>query len=300
MVWPYRHTRAKAGGPHEQPHRRRSASKSTRSAPSSAASWRGSIWRARWIRLAAPAWAKPCSTTRCCSSRNQIITPQQQRNFAASFGKLHVHPIYPQVEDVPEVLILDTHAGNLPDNDTWHTDVTFIETPPLGAVLYAKELPPSGGDTLWVNNEAAFAALSPAYRAFLERLTATHDFEKSFPRERYATTPSAEKKWLAAHAKNKPVKHPVIRTHPVSGAKGLFVNEGFTRGSTSCRWRKAASVLDLLFAHIAKPDFQIRYRWKLNTVAMWDNRATQHYAVADYLPHRRVMHRATILGDRPF
>lgn len=231
---------------------------------------------------------------------NQIITPQQQRNFAASFGKLHVHPIYPQVEDVPEILILDTHVDNLPDNDTWHTDVTFIETPPLGAVLYAKHLPPSGGDTLWVNNEAAFAGLSPAYRAFLERLTATHDFEKSFPRERYATTPSEEKKWLAARAKNKPVKHPVIRTHPVTGAKGLFVNEGFTARINELSATESRSVLDLLFAHIAKPDFQVRYRWKLNSVAMWDNRATQHYAVADYLPHRRVMHRATILGDRPF
>jgi taurine dioxygenase len=231
---------------------------------------------------------------------NQVMNPQQHRNFAAGFGKLHVHPIYPQVEDVPEILILDTHVDNLPDNDTWHTDVTFIETPPLGAVLYAKQLPTNGGDTLWVNNEAAFAALSSGYRAFLERLTATHDFEKSFPRERYAATPSDEKKWLAARAKNVPVKHPVVRTHPVTGAKGLFVNEGFTTRINELTPAESRSVLDLLFAHIARPDFQIRYRWKLNSVAMWDNRITQHYAIADYLPHRRVMHRATILGDRPF
>jgi taurine dioxygenase len=95
------------------------------------------------------------------------------------------------------------------------------------------------------------------------------------------------------------VKHPVIRTHPVSGAKGLFVNEGFTTRINELSPAESRAVLDLLFAHIAKPDFQIRYRWKPNAVAMWDNRATQHYAVADYLPHRRVMHRATILGDRP-
>jgi taurine dioxygenase len=231
---------------------------------------------------------------------DQIITPQQQRNFAAAFGKLHIHPIYPQVEDVPEIIVIDTGTENLPDNDNWHTDVTFIETPPLGAVLYAKELPPTGGDTLWVNNEAAFNALSPAFRAFLERLTATHDFAKSFPAERYARTPAEEKKWLAAKAKNKPVKHPVIRTHPVSGAKGLFVNEGFTTRINELSATESRLVLDLLFTHVNRPDFQVRHRWKANDVAMWDNRSTQHYAVADYLPHRRVMHRATILGDRPF
>jgi taurine dioxygenase len=231
---------------------------------------------------------------------DQIITPQQQRNFAAAFGKLHIHPIYPQVEDVPEIIVIDTGTENLPDNDNWHTDVTFIETPPLGAVLYAKELPPTGGDTLWVNNEAAFNALSPAFRAFLERLTATHDFAKSFPAERYARTPAEEKKWLAAKAKNRPVKHPVIRTHPVSGAKGLFVNEGFTTRINELSASESRLVLDLLFALVNKPDFQVRHRWKANDVAMWDNRSTQHYAVADYLPHRRVMHRATILGDRPF
>lgn len=230
---------------------------------------------------------------------DQIITPLQQRNFAAAFGKLHVHPIYPQIRDVPEVLILDTHAGNIPDNDTWHTDVTFIETPPLGAVLYAKELPPSGGDTLWVNNQAAFEALSPDFRAFLQRLSATHDFEKSFPRDRYARNPAEEKKWLETRAKNKPVTHPVIRTHPVTGAKGLFVNEGFTTRINELSASESRTVLDLLFAHIQKPDFQVRWRWKPNSVAMWDNRITQHYAVADYLPHRRIMHRATILGDRP-
>ena len=196
--------------------------------------------------------------------------------------------------------MIDTGTENLPDNDNWHTDVTFIETPPLGAVLYAKELPPTGGDTLWVNNEAAFNALSPAFRAFLERLTATHDFAKSFPAERYARTPAEEKKWRAAEAKNKSVKHPVIRTHPVSGAKGLFVNEGFTTRVNELSASESRLVLDLLFAHVNKPDFQVRHRWKTNDVAMWDNRSTQHYAVADYLPHRRVMHRATILGDRPF
>lgn len=231
---------------------------------------------------------------------NQQITSQQQRNFAAAFGKLHIHPIYPQVEDVPEIIVIDTSTENLPDNDNWHTDVTFIETPPLGAVLYAKQLPPNGGDTLWVDNEAAFNALSPAFRAFLERLTATHDFTKSFPPERYARNPAEEKQWLAAKAKNKPVKHPVIRTHPVSGAKALFVNEGFTTHINELSPKESRAVLELLFAHIGKPDFQVRHRWKVNDVAMWDNRSTQHYAVADYLPHRRVMHRATILGDRPF
>ncbi|MFZ5789101.1 MAG: taurine dioxygenase [Pseudomonadota bacterium] len=230
---------------------------------------------------------------------DQHLTAPQQRDFAARFGKLHIHPIYPQVEDVPEILVLDTHADNLPDNDNWHTDVTFIETPPLGAVLYAKQLPPLGGDTVWSSGTAAYEALSPAFRAFLDGLTATHDFEKAFPRARYATTPDDEAKWIRARATHRPVTHPVVRTHPVTGRKSLFVNEGFTTRINELTPVESDLVLRHLFALIAKPEFTIRYRWKPNAVAMWDNRCTQHYALADYLPHRRIMHRATILGDRP-
>ncbi|QEX16893.1 taurine dioxygenase [Hypericibacter terrae] len=230
---------------------------------------------------------------------DQNLTPDQHRDFAARFGKLHIHPIYPTVEGTPEVLVLDTHEGNPPDNDTWHTDVTFIETPPLGAVLYAKQLPPLGGDTIWSNSIAAYETLSTSMRTLLDGLTATHDFEKSFPRSRYATTPDDEAKWLRTRATHRPVVHPVVRTHPQTGRKGLFVNEGFTTHINELTRGESESLLRYIFTHVARPEFTVRHRWKPNTVAMWDNRCTQHYALADYLPHRRVMHRATILGDRP-
>ena len=230
---------------------------------------------------------------------DQHLTPQQHRDFAARFGKLHIHPIYPNVKDAEEILILDTSDGNPPDNDVWHTDVTFIETPPLGSVLYAKQLPPLGGDTTWSNSIAAYQALSPAFQRLLDGLTASHDFEKSFPRSRYGTTPEDDARWLQTRASHPPVNHPVIRRHPVTGQKGLFVNAGFTTRINELSRPESDAVLALLFAHIAKPEFTIRWRWKPNDIAIWDNRCTQHYALADYLPHRRVMHRATIIGDKP-
>lgn len=228
----------------------------------------------------------------------QSVTPASQRDVAKAFGSLHIHPIYPQVEDVPEIIVLDTSSNNLPDNDNWHTDVTFIETPPLGALLAAKHLPPNGGDTSWSSTIAAYDALSPPLRELLDGLTAVHDIQKSFPFERWGAGGN-EESWQAARRKNPPVVHPVVRVHPVTGRKGLFVNEGFTTRILELSAPESDAVLRLLFAHVAKPEFTIRWRWKEGDIAFWDNRLTQHYALADYLPHRRIMHRATILGDRP-
>jgi taurine dioxygenase len=229
---------------------------------------------------------------------DQRLTPAEQRSFAAHFGPLHVHPIYPNVPETPEIMVLDTDAKNLPDNDNWHTDVTFIETPPLGAALYARKIPPSGGDTLWLSTIAAYEALSAPFRRFLDGLTAEHDFEKSFPRDRFAA-PEARRKWEEARSKNPPVVHPVVRTHPRSGRKALFVNYGFTTRINELSKAESDAVLAYLFAHVTKPEFQIRHRWKENDLALWDNRVTQHYATVDYLPERRIMHRATIIGERP-
>ncbi|HSC80818.1 MAG TPA: taurine dioxygenase [Chitinolyticbacter sp.] len=232
--------------------------------------------------------------------RNQPVTPTQQRDFARQFGDLHIHPIYPNVPETPQILVLDTHADNLPDNDNWHTDVTFITTPPLGAVLAAKKLPPTGGDTLWASGTAAFDALSPRLQALLDGLTATHDFAKSFPASRHAISQESRAQWEATRAKHPPLSHPVIRIHPVTGRKALFVNEGFTLRINELPPRESEALLVFLYAHVARPEFTVRWRWQVNDVAFWDNRITQHYAVADYLPARRVMHRATILGDTPF
>jgi len=232
--------------------------------------------------------------------REQPITPQQQVRFAAKFGDLHIHPIYPNVPEQPEIMVLDTALTDVRDNAIWHTDVTFLPTPALGAVLSAKQLPAYGGDTLWASGIAAFEALSKPLQTLLDGLTATHDFTRSFPLERFGTTAQDLARWEEARRKNPPLSHPVIRTHPVSGRKALFVNDGFTTRINELEPAESEAILKLLFAHATRPEFTIRWRWQENDVAMWDNRVTQHYAVDDYRPQRRVMHRATILGDAPF
>ena len=232
--------------------------------------------------------------------KQQSITPQQQARFAANFGDLHIHPIYPNVPEQPEVLVLDTAVTDVRDNAVWHTDVTFLPTPALGAVLSAKQLPAFGGDTLWASGIAAFEGLSRPLQVLLDGLTATHDFTKSFPLERFGSTPEDLQRWEQTRKNNPPLSHPVIRTHPVSGRKSLFVNEGFTTRINELSEAESEAILKLLFAHSTRPEYTIRWRWQENDVAFWDNRVTQHYAVADYRPNRRVMHRATILGDAPF
>ena len=232
--------------------------------------------------------------------KNQSITPQQQARFAANFGDLHIHPIYPNVPEQPEVLVLDTAVTDVRDNAVWHTDVTFLPTPAMGAVLSAKQLPAFGGDTLWASGIAAFEGLSKPLQRLLDGLTATHDFTKSFPLERFGSTPEDFARWDQTRKNNPPLSHPVIRTHPVSGRKSLFVNEGFTTRINELSEAESEAILKLLFAHATRPEYTIRWRWQQNDVAFWDNRVTQHYAVDDYRPNRRVMHRATILGDAPF
>ncbi|HWV11161.1 MAG TPA: taurine dioxygenase [Pseudomonas sp.] len=231
--------------------------------------------------------------------RNQPIEPQQQARFAARFGDLHIHPIYPNIPEQPEVLVLDTAVTDVRDNAIWHTDVTFLPTPALGAVLAAKQLPPLGGDTLWASSSAAFEALSRPLQVLLDGLTATHDFTHSFPLERYGNTPDALTRYHEVQRKHPPFSHPVVRTHPTTGRKGLFVNDGFTTRINELQDEESDALLRFLFAHSTRPEFTVRWRWQENDVAFWDNRITQHYAVNDYRPQRRVMHRATILGDVP-
>jgi taurine dioxygenase len=232
--------------------------------------------------------------------RKQEVTPHAQRDFAARFGTLHVHPIYPVLPDLPEILLLDNHEAFLPDNDNWHTDVTFSRTPPLAGILAAKRIPPVGGDTLWSDSTAAYEALSEPMRRLLDGLTARHSVAKSFPAERWQSDPAFKERYERAVARHPPVDHPVVRTHPVSRRKGLFVNEGFTTHINGIKPRESETLLKFLFAHAGQPEFILRWRWSVGDVAFWDNRNTQHYAVADYLPERRTMHRATVNGDEPF
>jgi taurine dioxygenase len=200
---------------------------------------------------------------------------------------------------VEEIIVLDTHNDNPPDNDNWHTDVTFIETPPAGAILAAKSCRrpaaiPCGPAAL----RRMRRSLAP-FRPLLSGLRAEHDFRKSFQEYKYRKTEEEHQRWQEAVAKHPPLLHPVVRTHPVTGKQALFVNEGFTT-RIDVTEKESEALLGFLFAHITKPEFQVRWRWQPNDVAIWDNRVTQHYANADYLPQRRIMHRATISGISRF
>ena len=231
--------------------------------------------------------------------RQQFLQAEQQCDVAKLFGDLHIHPIYPAHERVAEVMVLDSHKQDLRDNELWHTDVTFIQTPPLGCVLSAQQVPEFGGDTLWASSTAAYAALSKPMQALLEGLSASHDIRKSFPATRFALTDADAARFEKAKQDHPPVSHPVVRTHPVSGKKGLFVSEGFTTHINELTETESDALLRFLFAHATHPNFQVRWHWQAGDVAIWDNRATQHFANFDYGTAHRIMHRATVLGDKP-
>jgi taurine dioxygenase len=224
--------------------------------------------------------------------RDQHISPDQHLAFGRKFGDLHVHPAAPNEGDPALMRIYADKDSPRANGEGWHSDVSCDVEPPMGSILYIKQCPPRGGDTLFANMYAAYEALSDRMKAYLDGLTALHDGEQTY-RGLYANYGVADRPEYPR------AEHPVVRTHPVTGRKGLFVNEGFTTRILGFSAKESDAVLRFLFDHVAKPEFTVRWRWKAGDVAFWDNRCTQHYALADYLPNRRVMHRATILGDRP-
>jgi taurine dioxygenase len=233
--------------------------------------------------------------------RDAAMTPAQQVAFGRLFGELTVHPFVPHLEEFPEVVVLDNHEDNpVFSTDHWHSDETFRVTPPLGSILRCLARPETGGETLWCDMVAAYEGLSDKMRNFVSGLEAIHDF-KNFrhkfddlpPRERHAKLAEMEEELP------NPV-HPVVRTHPVSKRKGLFVNEQFTLAIKGMREDESRALLDFLYAQSRIPEYQFRFHWEVNSMVFWDNRALQHYAANDYYPQRRTMHRVTIKGDRPF
>jgi taurine dioxygenase len=229
---------------------------------------------------------------------NQRLTPEQQRDFAARFGSLYVHPVYPGQDGLPEIMVLEFDANRKGSNDVWHTDVTYIQAPPQASLLFAEVIPEVGGDTLWANTYLAYETLSQPLKDFVGGLHAVHDFSKAFRPERFVLYGIADRA-AKAYADNPPVTHPVVRTNPETGRKALFVNQSFTSHIAGVSDRESRAILAFLLEHLNQPEFQVRWRWKPNTVAFWDNRWTQHCALADYFPHHRRVRRATILGDRP-
>lgn len=228
--------------------------------------------------------------------RDQDITPDQHLAFGRRFGELHVHP---SVRGKPREQwseIMPVHADSATARiagDKWHTDVSCDEKPPLASILHLSTIPESGGDTLFSSMYAAYDALSEPLKALLEGLTATHDGAPNYDdRARRSREENADRV-------NPVAVHPVIATHPSTGKKTIYVNSTFTVRINELADAESKAVLDFLFAHVARPEFQCRFRWQRNSIAFWDNRAVQHYAVWDYYPAVRTGRRVTIRGDRP-
>jgi taurine dioxygenase len=233
--------------------------------------------------------------------RDQDITPDQQKAFAARFGELQIHPYIPTLDGYPEIIELasdpDGPAEMSYQSNKWHTDMTFMQEPPLGCVLYGKIIPDAGGDTMFLNLYRALETLSPAMQEFVAGLTAVHNITASMP-EDFINLSWAPKQLERLHEKTPAVEHPVVRTHPETGRKCLFVNSNFTSHIKDLNRNESDALLSMLYEHIAKPENVCRFNWGTGSIAFWDNRCTQHYAVNDY-HSLRVMHRVTINGDRP-
>jgi taurine dioxygenase len=221
------------------------------------------------------------------------LTAAQHIAFARHFGDLEIHPATPANQPDPEILRIEHGPDNRGKENFWHSDVTWREKPSLGSILRAIEVPPVGGDTLFVDMHAAFTRLSPEMQRFVSGLTAVHDIARVFAAR--LGKPAAE-----LHAKYPPMEHPVVRTHPETGLPCLYVNGAFTSHIKGLSPRESDDLLAHLYAQVADPEIQCRFRWQPGSIAFWDNRSSQHFAASDYFPARRVMERVTVAGCRPY
>jgi taurine dioxygenase len=236
--------------------------------------------------------------------RDQDITRAQHVAFARRFGELEDHPVVGSHPDHPGLVQIYESPPERNEN-SWHTDATWRERPPLGCVLRCVECPLVGGDTMWVNMVEAYQQLPEDIKLKIAPLRARHSIEASF-----GAAMSIDKR-LALKAQYPDAEHPVVRTHPETGEKVLFVNGSFTTHFTNyntpanVRFGQdkapgASQLLNYLISQACIPEYQVRFRWKKNSVAFWDNRSTQHYAVMDYPPCHRKMERTAIIGDLPY
>ena len=230
--------------------------------------------------------------------RGQNISHEQHKLLAGSFGVLQTHPAYNTVAGYPEISILESTPENPSKIECWHTDMTFRECPPLGAVLRARVVPAKGGDTLWSSMTAAYDGLSRIMKNMLEGLTAVHDFSRGFKES--LAEPGGRERLARAIADNPPVEHPVICTHPESDKKTIFVNSLFTTHIVGLHKKESEALLNFLYQHITTPEYTCRFSWQPDSIAIWDNRSTQHKPVNDYFPGHRRMERISIDGHRPY
>ena len=228
--------------------------------------------------------------------REQDITPAQQVAFARQMGPVSVPPFAPKYGSDPEIVVLDQVSPKGEGADEWHSDNTFMPEPPMGSILKAVHLPTYGGDTCFASMHAAYDALSEPMKRMLEGMHAVHDITR--PLQKAIDAGHSTANLAEVQAKWPPVVHPVVRTHPITGRRGLFVNGNSTARLVGLPPRENELLLRFLIDHVRDPVFQCRFRWDVNSIAFWDNRSVQHYAVPDYA-ERRVMHRVTLAGDRP-
>jgi taurine dioxygenase len=234
--------------------------------------------------------------------RDQNLEPAQQIAFSRRFGELDEHDFVKGMEGYPELIRLVREADEEGMNfgGVWHSDVTHMECPALGSVLYAVDVPPFGGDTLFANQYLAYETLSPGMKEMLDGLTAIHSAEGPFgPQGR------SKSNWKNMQVETSEkalieVQHPVVRTHPETGRKGLFVNGTFTLRFKGWTGAESEPLLKFLFRHASQEAFTCRFRWQRGSVAFWDNRSVMHFALNDYNGYRREMLRSTIAGDRPY
>jgi taurine dioxygenase len=225
--------------------------------------------------------------------RDQDISDEQHLAFAQKFGPLSISPLATKYQDSPSVTVLDQVNPKGEGADEWHSDNTFMQKPPMGSILRAVELPDVGGDTCFASMYAAYEALSPSMRDFVDGLHAVHDITQPMRKAIAAGHTSLDLTEMQERCP--PVEHPVVVTHPETGRRALFVNRNSTTHIVGLSHRENEVLLPFLLDHVRSPEFQCRFHWEPNSVAFWDNRSVQHYAVADYM-ERRVMRRVTVDG----
>ncbi len=228
---------------------------------------------------------------------DQHPSPETMLGIARRLGPLpQRHPLYPCVEGHDQVMLIVDDADSPPENEAWHADLTGRAKPPFAALLHGKEIPASGGDTIWCNMYAVYETLSPAMQRFLEGLTAIHDVPAAFQAitERDDVRAEGFAQMVAGEYRS---RHPVVLHHPGTGRPLIFVNRTFTQSIVELSERESSALLEMLFALTEQPCFQVRFRWQAGSLALWDNWATQHFAVGDHYPQRRVMQRVTVADD---
>jgi taurine dioxygenase len=228
--------------------------------------------------------------------RGQDISPETHLKLAESLGEIDPgHPVYPHVEGHQSIVLLKNDVNNRPDTNDWHKDLTFKSNPPFASILHGVKVPKVGGDTLWASMSAAYDELPNGWKEHLEGLEAIHDmgtFRNDFYKEGGIDSVNSALKKVGSAV------HKIIETHPISGLKYLNVNQSFTRNIINESQGPSDHILQFLYQHISKPEFQVRFHWEDNSIAIWDNRITQHYAVCDYLPELRHMQRVTVINDK--